>query len=379
MGKEAHAMEERTAKRLKFIIDVCYWAVITLLGYLAVRYAIPWTLPFLLALLLVSAVHPVIRLLKRRLHIEREIVSFFIMLLVYVLVCTLVIFLGAQLVYLLRGLFSSLPDYYELTLRPAILAISRTLSHFLENLPEAFQTQTEALQESILSTLQSALLGASQSGIAALGSLSARIPAFLIALLFTVMLSFFISMQYGRVTSFLRSLLPPAGDKLLADLVSVMKETVVKYVRAALTLMVITFAELTLGLLILGRPRAVLIAMGIAVFDALPIFGTGAIMIPWTVVELLQGKLPEALGLACLYGVVTLVRNVIEPKIVGDKLGLNPIASITAIYVGFRTMGVIGMILMPILVQTFLALRDKGWFAGTRKDAPEPASATPEE
>jgi len=120
--------------------------------------------------------------------------------------------------------------------------------------------------------------------------------------------------------------------------------------------------ELFLGLLVLGESNAIAIALGIALFDALPFFGTGAIMVPWAALELLQGNYPLGVGLAILYAIVTLIRNIIEPKIISDKLGLNPIVSLVAIYLGFRTMGVLGMIFMPILVQILFALHQEGSF-----------------
>ena len=88
--------------------------------------------------------------------------------------------------------------------------------------------------------------------------------------------------------------------------------------------------------------------------------GTGAIMIPWVIIELLQLNYRYALGLAIVYGVVTLVRNIIEPKVVGDQLGLNPIVSLMAIYLGYRLFGVIGMITFPMLMQILLALHKNG-------------------
>jgi len=98
------------------------------------------------------------------------------------------------------------------------------------------------------------------------------------------------------------------------------------------------------------------IALGIAIFDALPVLGTGGIMVPWIAIALLNGKIPLAVGLAILYAIVLVVRNIIEPRIVGNQLGLHPLVTLSAIYAGFKLMGVMGMILFPIMVQILAGL-----------------------
>jgi sporulation integral membrane protein YtvI len=167
-------------------------------------------------------------------------------------------------------------------------------------------------------------------------------------------------MQYDSVADFIGAQLPPRARGVIAELKDIMRITVMRYVSAYVKLMAITFAELSIGLLVLRAPNAVLIAAGIAVFDALPLFGTGAIVIPWVITELVKGNFPFAAGLLILYALVTVIRNIIEPKIVGDKLGLNPIVSLVSIYLGFRLLGVFGMILMPILTQILLELHKRG-------------------
>lgn len=353
-------MNEKTSARLSFIVNVVYYAIVFALVYLAYKYLIGWTLPFILAFILVSVVHPIILRIRRRLHIEHQIINFVIMLLIYVMVALLLTLLVTQIVFLVSNQFSGLSDYFKETIQPALISVGETFSGFFNDLPEPWEALLEGLQGNIMQFLQSMLWEVSQWGVNAIPTLIDRIPTFVIALVFTIMLSFFIGMQYNQVTAFIHEALPPKINSFLFDLRHIMKDTVLRYLRATLTLMVITCVELAAGLMILGRAGAIPIALGIAIFDALPFFGTGAIMIPWVIIELLQSNFSFALGLLILYGVVTLVRNIIEPKIVSDKLGINPIVSLVSIYLGLRTMGVLGMIIMPILVQILLALQKAG-------------------
>ena len=123
----------------------------------------------------------------------------------------------------------------------------------------------------------------------------------------------------------------------------------------------ITFAEVLPGLWLLGVERAALISLAIAVIDALPVFGAGAVLIPWAAAALLLGDTPLGLGLLILWGVVTLVRNCVQAKLLGDQLGLHPLVTLMAIYAGWRLASVAGMVLFPmaaLLVQQCLpALR----------------------
>lgn len=353
-------MDERTTKRAKFLIDAAYFFVIALLVYITFKYIAGWLLPFIVAFGIVTVVHPVIRHIKKWLNIKQAAASILVMVLIYAAVGVLIFLLIMQIVLWIKDALALLPGYFETTIRPTIDTIGASFLGFVERLPEQWQEQLAAAQTEIIGTLQSFLIGLSQSGVSALKGLTSSVPSFMIGLLFTIMLSFFISMQYDRVTAFIKEQLPPRAKKILSDTRLIMIDTVIRYLRAALTLMAITFVELATGLLILRQKNAIPIAVGIAIFDALPFFGTGAIVIPWALIELIQMNFSFAIGLIILYAIIVLVRNIIEPKIVSDRLGLNPIVSLVSIYLGFKVFGVLGMVFMPIITQILLALHKNG-------------------
>lgn len=353
-------MSESVQKRLAFVINVSFVAVVIAIVYLCFRYAIRWLLPFLLAFCIVSVMHPLIRAIKKKLKIKQEIISLMVMLLVYILVSTLLFLLVMQIFLLTRDALTTLPDYYENTIQPALLRAGESLLVFINTLPPELQEQIFNIRDGVFDATKTALINLSKGGISVISSVTSHIPSFLIGFVFTIMLSFFISMQYDKVTAFIKNQLPPRAKAILAATRGIVFKTIVKYIRAAITLMFITFIELCIGLFLIRANNAIAVAAVIAVFDALPFFGTGAIMIPWCIIELLQGNLEFALGLGILYAIVTVIRNIIEPKVVGDQLGLNPIISLTAIYIGFKLLGVLGMIFMPIATQIVLELHQIG-------------------
>jgi sporulation integral membrane protein YtvI len=352
-------MTQKSKNRVDFLINLVYYAAIVVLAYLAIRYVLGWVLPFFLAFCIVSIVNPVIRFVDIKMKFSHRAASVTVMIVIYALVGFLLFELILQLFYVMRDVFTQLPSYYATTLNPAFARLGENIEALFNKLPINLTAQLYGLQNDLLGELQSWLVSVSQSGMSYVSRFTGRIPAFVIAFVFTVMLTFFIGSQYDQVTAFLKAQLPGRLKGMVSELKMVINDIILRYIKAIFKLMLITFVELTIGLLVLRTENAVFIALGIAVFDALPFFGTGAIMIPWALIELIQTNYTFALGLGILYAIVTVVRNILEPHIVGQKLGLNPIVSIVAIYLGFKIFGIFGMIFMPIVTQIALELHKK--------------------
>jgi sporulation integral membrane protein YtvI len=352
-------MTQKSKNRVDFLINLVYYAAIVVLAYLAIKYVLGWVLPFFLAFCIVSIVNPVIRFVDIKMKFSHRAASVTVMIVIYALVGFLLFELILQLFYVMRDVFAQLPSYYTTTLSPAFTKLGENIESLFNKLPINLTAQLYGLQNDLLGEIQSWLVRTSQSGMSYVSAFTGRIPAFVIAFVFTVMLTFFIGSQYNQVTAFLKAQLPGRLKGMVSELKMVINDIILRYIKAIFKLMLITFVELTIGLLVLRTENAIFIALGIAVFDALPFFGTGAIMIPWALIELIQGNYTFALGLGILYAIVTVVRNILEPHIVGQKLGLNPIVSIVAIYLGFKIFGIFGMIFMPIVTQIALELHKK--------------------
>lgn len=353
-------MDEKTKKRASFIINTAYIAVVVTLCYLTLKYVVSWVMPFIVAFCIVTMFYPVVRRVKSFLNIRRSVASVLVIVFIYSVVGVMIFLLVMQAVLLIRDALRLLPGYYASTIQPTIQAAGANLSQFITDLPPQWKETAVSIQNEMTSSLQSLLIGISQRGITYIGNLTGSVPAFVLGLIFTIMLSFFISIHYDKVLQFFRTQLPPRARELIRETRAVFSQTVLKYLRAVLILTLITFCELSVGLLFLRQSNALAIAAGIAVFDALPVFGTGGIMLPWALIEFMRGRYPFALGLLIIYLIVFFVRQAIEPKIVGDNLGLNPVVSLSSIYLGFRLMGVFGMIAMPIATQIALALHKRG-------------------
>ena len=172
--------------------------------------------------------------------------------------------------------------------------------------------------------------------------------------------------DYRSVVNFIQLQLPDNKKNLLVEIKQVFSNTILKMVKAYLLIMFITFCELSLGFTILSiagimsNSYIYLIALGICIFDILPVAGSGGILITWAIISLIMGNTAQAIGLIVIYVIITVVRQYIEPKIVGDSLGVNPLITLAGLYFGLKLFGVLGMFIVPILIMTIKAFNDTG-------------------
>jgi len=355
-------ISDAVKRRLELMANIAFAAMICGIVFLVYRYALRFIMPFIIAFLIVSMVHPIIRGLKKLMKTDHGIVSFLVMLIVYGLVGTGLFALVFNLVFWVRDGFVAFAAFYETTLSPAMMQAWENLSAFVGQFSGDWVEGVVTMQDALTGASQTLVTTLSQRGAGAVASFTGGLANFIISFIVTIMLSFFISIQYDKVVGFIRAQLPDKVQRNLSEIKEIFRTAVLRYLMATLKLMAITFAILTAGLLVLRVQNAVLIAVGIAVLDALPVFGTGTILIPWAVIEIIRGNFSMALGLIILYAIILITRNILEPKIVGDNLGLNPIVALMSIYLGFRLFGVFGMIMMPILTQIVLELQKRGKF-----------------
>ncbi len=353
-------MDEKTTRKVKFIVNAAYLAIIGLICYLALKYVAGYLMPLILAFCAVSAAHPLSQRLVKGLGLRRELAAVLVMVAAYALLGGAALLIFAGLFAAVRSALPLLPGYYYGSLEPAMESLGKAYANFAASLPEQLRLPPE-LGSALAPALQSLFTNISRGGLEFISSLTGKVPSFLLTVLFTIMLSFFISLSFEETTGYLKAHTPPKALRVLREARICLFDAVLKYLGAALTLMVITFCELSIGLLLLRRENALVIAAGIALLDALPVFGAGAALAPWAITELIRGNTFFGVGLLLLWGVLAFVRSMLEPKIVGDKLGLNPIISLTAIFFGYKVFGFTGMFFMPILTQIGITLYRKGF------------------
>jgi sporulation integral membrane protein YtvI len=327
--------------------------------WLVWHYVLPAAAPFAAAYVLALAMEPAVRFLCRR-GIAREAASGMGTLALLAALIALAYFAlrgGAGLVSraaeLLPGALGLLAETAE--------ALRTALTGRFGELPVELSAWVDASYASLTSYLAELPAELSARLLSYLTGAASRAPG---ALLFAISCGigvYFISASLPDIQTFLDTRLPERWQARRLRLRREFKNTLWRYLRAQLILAALVFALLLLGLWLLRVKGAWLIALVTALVDALPVFGSGAILLPWAVAAILTGDAPLGLGLLILWGAATLLRNCVQPKLLGDQLGLHPLLALAALYVGWYLGGVWGMVLLPILAllaQRFIAQPD---------------------
>ena len=352
-------MPEKIIQRKCFVINTAYILIAAMLVLLTILTA-GLLMPFWIALFLSAILQPITRLLSGKLGLKKKGLSTIVLFLFYLLLFCILIFGIAEVTNLFGDLFQSFPDYYKDTIVPALGSLGNSIEQIFSIIPNEFRPDMAELQMSIMTWIEKIVSAISQYGLTFAGNVISGFTSSILSVLMTILLSYFITVQYDTVVAFLKCQLPDKIRTFGADIKPLLKNSVVKYLKATLILMFITFIELAIGLSIIKGSNPIGMALGIAIFDALPVFGTGGIMIPWIIIELLSGNYALAGGLLILYIIITIMRNILEPKILGSQLGINPIVVLLAVLIGGRLLGVLGMIFFPITAYVLTVLHDAG-------------------
>ncbi|WP_341479551.1 sporulation integral membrane protein YtvI [Clostridium cadaveris] len=343
-----------------FIINVLYFITVSALIFVAIKYGLIWFMPFVIGFAVSSILKPLISFLSEKLHISRKPLSAIVVLLFYAIVVGLLILLGTRLFISMKELFLKLPDMYSSSIEPAVYNMFSNIESILGRLDPALVKDIEAITISFSNSLGSVISSVSSTVISSIYSIFSSIPSFFITVILSIISSFFFTIDYTRITTFIVRQFSPKVRDIIFDVKHYIVGTLFKFIKAYSILMALTFLELSLGFFILRIENGVTIAAIIALLDILPILGTGGILIPWVIIELIRGNVYLALGLATLYMLITVVRNILEPKIVGAQVGMHPIVMLICMFVGVKVFGFIGLFILPAIAIIIKNLNDSG-------------------
>ncbi len=351
---------ERLEKRKGFIINTLFFGILAVLVFLCFKYAIKWLMPFIVGFLIAASVNAPVKRICSATKINRKFCAIVFLLIEYALIVLVIWVLGAKIVDSLKDLFSNLPKHYDESIAPFLSNFYIWISDMTKRISPDTLDQIYLMFESTMDSLRGFILNLSATMGKGLASFTTRLPFYLISFVFTILASIFTSIDYSNIMTFLKKQLPPRFAGVLDDAKSHLGKTILSYLRAYLIIWIITFTELSIGLSILKVNSAIGLAALIAIADILPVIGTGGALIPWAIFSLFTQNYFLGIGLIILYIVILVVRNFAEPKIVGDQLGLNPLVTLIAIYLGYLWMGVWGMILLPITATILIGLHKTG-------------------
>ena len=319
---------------------------------------ISWFWPFLLAYVIAWMIEPVVRFCVNQLRIPRKLASAVILIIAVGLLGMLLYWVGSKISHEIGYLANSFPEIKA--------NATEYIQYFVEHikwLPEEVRLWIENITSNFGTYLWQLIQNAAQLTISAASGIISAVPGAVVGFVVFLISSYFISSDRVRIHEALKRIMPHRITEIVTELKNSLSSAVIAYFRAQLILMCITFVELFVWFSILKVEYALLMAALIAIFDAFPILGAGAFLVPWAVISLFTANYRMAIFLVVIYGVHIALRQFLEPKLVSSQIGLHPLLTIMSMYIGLKVLGFFGLIIGPALLIIINNLAKAGFFS----------------
>lgn len=363
-------LDKAIADRKSFIVNFIYFGIIAGLYFFIVRYAFGYIFPFVFAAVMAVLLQPAVRFISEKLKIKAH--GFISIILVLLIVTVIVALLSLGVIALVSEVKDFLSYFFSRfkSVDDILLSAKEWLLGIAVNLPKGigagvsakindvfnnFSFETTELDISMISTPLSGAWGVVKS-----------LPTLVIGFVVTIISCVFMTSEYDLIRDMILDILPERKGRNLVKAKNTLTKGIGKLVKAYATIMFITFTEVFLGLNLMkligvyDGSYIFVISLAICIVDIIPVLGTGTIVIPWAIYSFVTGNIGTGIGLIILYAVITVLRQVIEPKLVASQVGLPSIITIMAMFLGARVFGPFGIILLPLTVIVVKLMLDEG-------------------
>lgn len=349
----------------KALANIAIALAILLLIIFAVPRLLVYFSPFVVGWVISLIAAPMVQFFEKKVKLKRKAGSAFVIVVVIGLVVLLLYLVGSILVEELIGFIDSIPSIWA-GAEADFDDIGKNLNVIYRRLPSNLQDSISEVSEQIAGYAGELFGKISTPTITAVGNFAKQLPTVLIGIIMALLSSYLFVAERDTIAEWFRRNTPAS----IQGRYKMMKRSFVKavggYFKAQLKIEVWMYLLLLVGLSILQVEYAFLIALGIAVMDFFPFFGTGTIMVPWAIIKILSSDYQMAIGLLIIWGVGQLARQVIQPKIVGDSIGVAPIPTLFLLYIGYKVSGVIGMIIAVPIGLIVFTMYQEGAFETTK-------------
>lgn len=342
---------------LNIIIPLTGLFLICFLGPKLLRFFMPFVIGWVIALI----ANPLVRLLERKLKIVRKHSSVMIVVAVLALIVGVLYFLTAKLFVELFSFMKDLPDIYENTLVD-VMGVFQKIEHVFDFLPPDIQNAVSQFTENLGTYMGSLIQMVAAPTMEIAGNFAKGIPNAMVNMIVMILSAYFFIAQQDKLVGSLKKLAPDFVLRYMVYLRKDVRGLIGGYFLAQFRIMFVVGIILAVGFFVLGVEYGLVFAVLIAFLDFLPVFGTGTVLLPWAVVKLFSGTYAYGVGLLLLYVTTQVVRQIIQPKIVGDSMGLPPLVTLFLLYIGFKVRGIAGMILAVPVGLVFINFYKYGAF-----------------
>ncbi|MBQ8044287.1 MAG: sporulation integral membrane protein YtvI [Clostridia bacterium] len=332
---------KKTGLKLLGFVAVC--AVVLLSIGLGIYF---W--PFLIGILIAVAVERLVNFFIIKFKWPRKLVGTILVILVYLLIAGILALIVTALVGEAVDISSKIPTIYEES-KIEYNAIYKSIIEFMDRTPSTISNSLYDLGLKLLGKVTEFATTLVNSVI----DFIMFVPNIIIYVIITFLATLFLVTDRRTITRYLTDLLPNEFVKKVSNVIVKTFKSLGSYLKAMCIMICITFVELLIAFTILKQPYPLTLALVVAIVDALPILGTGTILIPWAIYSAITGNIGMGVGLLVVYLVITVVRQLIEPKVVSKNIGIHPFITLLAMYIGFKIFGLFGLIVGPVVMVIF--------------------------
>jgi len=334
----------------KFVINIIFYGIVLAIVLLLCKYILPIMTPFIIAFAVAAFFEWVTKKMGFKRESLRRLVSILMCSVLYALVFLAVLLIGAKLINGTGAIVTAVPSVFSNHVMPFMDMLATKLETAVSPYDSQLANYIDQLTTSVLQNLGKFATDFSKSAVVFVTNCAAAVPGLIVQIVITVISTFFMIIDFQKICKFLMKIVPASKRTIVATSLHYTKTMISVYIKSYSLLFLLTFVELSLGFWILGVKNAVLLAVVIAIFDLMPVLGTGGIVLPWALIALIAGNWGRGIGLLVLYLVITGIRQTLEPKIVGKQIGLHPLATLMAMLLGLKLFGILGLFGIPVVL-----------------------------
>ena len=342
--------------RKDFLINALYFFTVSAIVFIVCRFLLKYLTPFVVGGAIAWLVQKPAKFISGKTRIKRKLAAAGLALAVFLLAAGLCVFLVLRISSGISNFAGEVSGYAE-EISAFFEKIKKSTELFFSDMPEELSTLADSFFKKASDTMISAVTGFVSDSAA---YIAGRMPGILLSCIVSAVAACYIAADFPSLIRFARGVIGPRVYCNIRKVKEIFVTSVFKLGKGYAILMLMTFAELLAGFYLLGIKHALLLAALTAMIDILPVLGTGTVLVPWAAVLFILGDIGTAGGIIVLYAVITVIRNFAEPRIIGGQMGINPLFTLLAMFIGIKLFGVAGIFLLPVaLIVTVKYYKDE--------------------